>query len=197
MQVDANARFFNSGDFFEEKLLPLKVIRLLFERERELFEEDRPLLQGERDLFEVIRDLLQEEWHLFEVDRDLLQGERDLFEVDRYLLQEELRLFVFVRGSRFHAEARRRGESQIFLSGLETRPIPSDRRTRAPNCTPSPTSHSLGTTYAGLLGFIDDLHVRRHGTIDRAVGGDAGGAAVVAIESKAAAGDGYPAEVQR
>jgi hypothetical protein len=120
MQVDANARFFNSGDFFEEKLLPLKVIRLLFERERDLFEEDRRLLQGERDLFEVIRDLLQEEWHLFEVDRDLLQGERDLFEVDRYLLQEELRLFridVCARArepvSRGGAEARRKSNLSI------------------------------------------------------------------------------------
>ena len=52
------------------------------------------------------------------------------------------------------------------------------------------------TDAAGLIQILDDLHVRRHGAVDRAIPRDAGGAAVVAPEGKAAAGDGAPAELQ-
>ena len=121
MQVYTNARFVTSELSFEEKLVPLKAIRLLFE-------EDHRLLQVEWDLFEMIRDLLQE-------DRDLLQEESLLFRMNVLRLRE---------GARF---TRRRGDAEkikTFLSGLETRPIPSDRRTRVPNGRPSPTSLPTG-----------------------------------------------------
>src|SRR5215213_7625997 len=47
-----------------------------------------------------------------------------------------------------------------------------------------------------LIRLVDDLHVRGHRAVDRAIARDAGRAAVVAVQGKGAAGDGTPAEIQ-